>query len=614
MKLKVLHIENFCAYKELDFSFENLGLCLLSGETKAGKSTILDAACWILYGTTSKDSASDDIRSWFTKEPTQGNLVVETATGAVTINRVRGSATQNDLYWTEETDDIQHRGKDLKDTQKLLEARLSVSSDLYITGSYMHQFSGADAFFTAKAKDRRDILEKLADLSLPIKLSEKTTEARKLNKKRLEELEQEKSKLEGKLEQISQSKDLVIVQQDKWNKAQADKITNVKNKLQNFEIIRENTVHTLVSKLEELSKIVKSKDYFLDHMNQIKIQIKALQLAKEEHKKQKDASIKLEVEYLSLKKQDVINKQLIETNSCPTCSGGLEHNDSFKHRLSETSSLLLEAEHNRNKILKHLETLEQAISVEDKIHEAYDKCRQDETTNNRLLDTIAEIKAKINVAKLDVNRFDEELISLEQEKNPNTETLVELDKQLKSTNLILSQIKDLIFSVTDTIANLTWLYNKSFEIRALMLEKAKNQIQDRTNGYLEKHFDGALRVNLSFEDLDKLQVEITNDGYSCPYKQLSGGERCMLKLAFNLSLMKMAETISGVKFNTIMLDEALNGLDGNLKEKAFGLLQSLEQDYDTILLIDHFEAFQELFTNKFVVEKINGYSVVSHAD
>lgn len=613
MKLGKCFVTNFAAYKELMFDFSGVGLSLISGPTGVGKSTIMDATAWIIYGMSSKDSAADDMRSWFADDITHGAIEIGLADTTITIHRKRGKASDNDLFWYEyDTGSKEYRGKDLKDTQKLLEERLGVTAELFMIGSYIHQFSNADTFFIAKAKDRREVLEKLADLALPIKLSGRTSDCRKEKKKELEAVVQEKAKVEGMLLQTNKSHGDLVCRLERYEIEKDRKVIELEDKAENFETERQDGIHKMVSKVEALSKMIVDPTHIEGRLEQVKTQIKSLEQAKKDFMAASKKLTQLETEYKAANKECERLEALEKDGACPTCSSPLVGNNHFSGMYAEINFQrdTLTADLSRHRVLYKL--LESAVSVEKSIHESYDKCRDDKASNDALIKEITDFKTKIAVDKAKPNHYLGMLETLKAEVNP-------YDAQLQAVCSTIDELRDKLEVSTQDInetehliASLTWLYDKSFELRANMLERAKNELADKTNAYLEKYFDADLRIKLTFEGSDKLNVDITKDGYNCPYKQLSGGERCMLKLAFNLCLMKRAEDVAGVKFNTVMLDEVLNGLDADLKTKAFNMLQSLESEYDSILLIDHFPEFKNLFTNQYLVSKENGYSVVQH--
>ncbi len=137
-------------------------------------------------------------------------------------------------------------------------------------------------------------------------------------------------------------------------------------------------------------------------------------------------------------------------------------------------------------------------------------------------------------------------------------------------------------------------------LRAELLKMAINAIQEETNNYLERYFDSELRIHFTL-DGDSLDVGVQKSGNSCSYKQLSKGQRQLLKLTFALSVMAASANQSGVKFENLFFDEALDGLDEKLKLKAFTLFEALEPSFTSIFLIDHAPAFQNMFTKKFAV-------------
>lgn len=603
MRLGNMHLEYFGSYKELDLDLSSIGLGLISGPTGSGKSTVLDGPAWIIFGETSKDSGADDMRSWFADQPTLG--YIEILDAGITVYRIRGNASQNDLFWYEHGDDItkHHRGKDLKDTQRLIIERLGVSSELFILGSYLHQFSQAEAFFLAKAKDRREIFEKTADLSLPKSLGEKASEARKKAKKDLQDCQQQLANKQGQLEASIKARVTTTKAYEQWNFSHKEKCTELQRKAENFEQERRNEVEKLVYQLEELASLVLDPKHFEDRKAQIKLQIKSIEQAKLEHKKQskilRDLENKLNPAIAELKRLYELH------NECPTCFSPVSNNPHLAKRVAELEAVSLDLDTQVDNQSKLVDTIEKSLSVEPQMHKAYDACRDDEAKNQKYIRDFEERKAKTTALRSAKNTYADQLTELSKENNP-------FDKQLSTSINLIDSLQQEIESKTKEIselehlaASLTWLYDKSFELRAYMLEQAKTEINQKTNEYLEKHFDADLRISLMFEGQDKLEVGITKNGYNAPYKQLSGGQRDMLRLCFWLAVSKRVEAVSNTKFGTIMIDEALKGLDPSIKTKVFGLLQTLEVDYDTVLLVDHHEEFKALFENQLSV-RLNG--------
>ena len=99
MKILKVEVTNFGSYPHLEFDFTKGGLSLLYGKTGAGKSTLIDAICWCLFGVTPRGGSIDSVRTWDAVSSTAGTIWTE----AGTICRTR---RPNDLYYND-----QQRGK-----------------------------------------------------------------------------------------------------------------------------------------------------------------------------------------------------------------------------------------------------------------------------------------------------------------------------------------------------------------------------------------------------------------------------------------------------------------------------------------------------------------------
>lgn len=178
MKITSCHLENFGSYKTLNFDFEQQGLALIQGSTGSGKSTLCDVISWVAFGRTAKDGAVDEVLSWPGDKVTKGVINVELGrTTRCQIVRTRGpNSKDNDLYINLPGPPEPTRGKDLNDTQKLINTLLGVDVALYLSGAYFHEFSQTAQFFITTAKNRRVICEQLVDLSLAKNLQQKLVE------------------------------------------------------------------------------------------------------------------------------------------------------------------------------------------------------------------------------------------------------------------------------------------------------------------------------------------------------------------------------------------------------------------------------------------------------
>lgn len=517
---------NFGSYKEIEFDYQYKGLTLIYGPTGSGKSTLQDLALWTAFGITAKDGNADEIRPWYSKDlPTKGMLEVKVKDGTyITIHRTRSSS--NDLYWLENDSETKVRGKDLTETQKLLEKRLGVSKELYLLAGCYNEFSPTSNFFINKAKDKRELFEKLAVLDLPVLLSERASNERKITKKELEETNRTYAKIEGHREQLQSSIKSIHSSIDNWRVKQSNYVQELKVKSEYFEKEKEQKILIAVTKRD---KFENDKGIEIDKlMNRI----------------------------------DQLDKKM-STLGPSVCSECKQENKEVNALTVKRTLLISEIKHLNDKANPY----ESEILTAESLHNSYS-----------------------GLLVIETDRA-----------NPFVFQLTDLNKQNEAINTKIDTTKKECQVLENKLIALNQLYDLSFNLRGELLKKAIKDIENETNRILETYFEGSLRVGFTFEQSDDLDVKIWKNGYECVYKQLSKGQRSLLKLSFSLSVMKASMNKAGVHFNTLSFDEALDGLDTELKLKAFKLFEELSLQHETILVIDHSEELKNLFFNKYCV-------------
>lgn len=612
MRLLNCQVKNFCSYRELDIDFSNLGLALISGPTGSGKSTIPDMPCWILFGATSKGGSVDEVRSWGCEELTEGTLSVETGDGSIIhVTRKRGKPSQNDLYWYEHAQlgesVFANRGKDINETQKKLELRLGVNVDLYMTAAYLHGFS--DSFFTAKAKDRREILEKIVDMTLPIKLAEATSQGRKVAKAELESFNQGLAKEEGKLDQLTASLKDFKASEGFWETKRSTQLKDLSTKYDNFEAEKSNKIDSLLGKLEALDKMIADPRDLEKRLDQSRDQIKKLAPVKADktHLQEMIATVKAEK---SSAVRDLAKLEPGVDGECRLCLGPM-HNPKRNAQINMFQAQIETYDQALSDYQDSIARLDVILKSEDKLRAGYDRIKEEQANNLRLIERFERDKAELIVTQELVNHYADQIDAAKAAQNPYSAQITSTTFLLEKTEYSIQTYRKAVEALTEKVAALNWLYDTSFEWRGRLLANKIKQIETEANNYLERHFDAEIRIALKLENSDKLNVQIQKSGNTASFTQLSKGQRCMLKLSFGVSLMRAAEDKAGVKFSTLMFDEALDGLDNDLKVKSFGLFQELESDYESILLIDHCPEFKGLFSRQFNVSLVGDASEVS---
>lgn len=524
MKLLTAKVQNFGSYKELNFSFGNQGLSLISGPTGSGKSTIQDIAPWILFGVTAKDGNVDDIKSWTAQDKvTSGVLLLEVQGVLIRVIRVRGKTTQNDLHWIE--NDTVYRGKDTSETQKLLNQRLGIDLFTYTLGAYYNEFSPTSQFFTSKASDRRELFESLANLSLPTLLIDRISNVKKETRKAYTEILERYNKTLGRLEYLEKTQRDSKKDVERWAETQKRAIEDLQVRSKRFKEEIQSKIEALETK-RDMFELNKSKD--IEKLN-------------------KDIV--------------VLDKILANnTSQCETCG-----------------------EPNK----KYTET-------------AFKK----ERTSNQLDRVLSQVNLfikDIDVEKSKENPYPIRLLEEQARENPFMKQSVDFEelKVLESTNL--TYIKLELQVIDHKLISLDQLRKITDKLRITLCKNTVSMIEAEVNNNLSQHFDSELKVKFELQDGDKLETIIWKSGYESSYKQLSKGQRGLLKLSFSVAVMKSVANKIGIHFNTLFFDEALDGLDDDLKTRSYDLFNSLSKNHESIFVIDHNEGLKTMFEKRFSV-------------
>lgn len=603
---------NFGSYQALNFDFSNLGLSLVSGPTGAGKSTLMDAVSWCLFGQTSKDCGVEDIKTWGTDEPTTGVQAVETSTGMIEVTRIRGRPSQNDLYWTEaKSTETRVRGKDINETQKLLETRLGVAAELYLAAAYFHQFSKADCFFVSRAKDRREILERISDLSLPITLGESSANCRKEQRELLSEYQKEAARLSGSLLPLQNVLETTQIKSDSWFESRSLRMEGLQRNIEMFEKTKEKNIEEACKKLEVLDKTIMSVDVILIQIRENKEKRNKLEELRAPLQKAQEEKVRLQSEANSLlgehKKYSTVGNKI-----CAVCLGQSENANKVAHLNSldnKITALRKELASAEAKVIR----FEAPVSRSASLLEEYDALLSEQRANNTNIEYFKRLKEEYKKEKEAKNTHLDELEREKHQINPYDDMIKGAKAALLHNKNCTAEVENRVRRVEHKIISLTQLYDLSFKLRGKLLEVAVKQVEEQTNRRLEKYFDGELRVQFVL-DSDKINVILHKNGYKCSFSQLSGGQRCLLKLCFGTALMEASSNKAGIHFSCLFFDEALNGLDNELKVKAFSLFQELESNHESVILIDHCDEFKSLFTNQFTVSMAADSSTISQVE
>lgn len=158
--------------------------------------------------------------------------------------------------------------------------------------------------------------------------------------------------------------------------------------------------------------------------------------------------------------------------------------------------------------------------------------------------------------------------------------MAEMQKDLGAYSLELEKVN------TDLAIML--VLQKTFSPNGLIAYKIEGLIkdlEDSINQYLADMSGGRFLLTFQIVTGDKLNIVITDEGVDIDITTLSGGERARVNAATLLAIRRMMQDLSDVKINLLILDETIDSLDLDGKEKLIDIL--LSEEHLNTFLVSH---------------------------
>lgn len=323
--------------------------------------------------------------------------------------------------------------------------------------------------------------------------------------------------------------------------------------------------------------------------------------------------IEQQAEYQAHKKTatSVITKMSTLHGTCPTCLQKID-SDMISKLLSENREIVEDADKAIATISKTIDKLNKDMVRYNKAVKASEEFEKynglyDNTKTKELLDAI-ELKTKIISLSTQIDSVKNEIKNIIDFNNKASAKNAEIDvisSQLVSMQEDLSATYSELLVVSDRLATLEIL-KKAFSTNGLLTYKIEclvKDLEDITNEYLTDLSSG--RFVLSFKVVaDKLNVIISDNGIDVGIESLSSGEKSRVNTATLLAIRKLMQALSTSKVNLLILDETLENLDIEGKEKLVEILFN-EPDLNTFL-ISH--SYTHPLLEKIVIVKENNIS------
>jgi len=564
---KKIRYKNFLSTGNI---FTEINLCdakttLIVGENGAGKSSILDALSFSLFGKPFRKINKPQLMNTITRK--QLVTEVEFSIGTNEYKIIRGM--KPNIFEVYKDGILLNQSADMKDYQTILERQiLKVNhksfSQVVVLGSATFQ-----PFMQLNAYQRREIIEDLLDLQIFTTMNTLLKSKILINNETLQKTTAEKNLIE---EKISLIKEHMKEIQSNTDKMIEEKKTRIEETNETIQKLNEEYIN-LDNKRKELSASAEDEQTISTKM-----------------KKLSDLKSKIEVNLGNLNKEV---KFFHNYDECPTCKQSI--NEQFKcETIQQKETQITEINEGLEKLSVEYEKLQSRINEIMEI-------------NSKINDTRLElnsIKTKINSLNDYRNTLKEEINNIKESSNSNEKNKIpSLEKELKET-------EKKYYELTEDKAVLSVASNllKDGGIKAKIIKQYVPIINKLINKYLSSmEFMCQFELDENFNETIKSRYR---DIFS--YASFSEGEKVRINVAILFAWRAIAKLRNSINTNILIMDEVFDSsLDSNGTEEFMKIINHLTSDTNTVIISHKSDQLYDKFERVIRFEKYKNFSRIA---
>ena len=562
---KTIKWKNFLStgnqYTEVDFTLNSTNLIV--GTNGAGKSTILDALTFSLFGRPFRKINKPQLIN--TVNEKDCIVEVEFTIGTTEWKVVRG--IKPNIFEIHRNGEVLDQASASVDQQKWLEQTVLKMNYKSFTQIVILGSSTFVPFMQLPAAHRREVIEDLLDIKI---FSSMNTVIKEKIRQIREEVKTLELKKESLFDKVEMQRNFIEELENRGNA----KINDNQKKIVNLDAevdiyMREN------SSLEEsIFKYIKEQEEVTGAADKLR--------------KLGNLKGKISQKVLTITTE---HKFFTENSVCPTCTQEID--ETFRlHRITD-------AQNKAKELQSGYQELEKTIKSEEERERQFNILSKEIT---KLTHEVSQNNTKISGCQRQIRDFESEIQTLtNQLKNKNTE-----HEKLESFRETLQKTYDELAVKKDSINYYDFAYGllKDGGVKSKIIKKYLPLINQQVNRYLQM-MDFYINFTLDEEFNETVQSPIHED---FSYASFSEGEKMRIDLALLFTWREVAGFKNSVNTNLLILDEVFDSsLDGFGTEEFLKIIKYTIKDAN-IFVISHKTGLDDKFDNVIKFEKVKGFS------
>ena len=548
-------------YTEIDFTKNKTNLIV--GTNGAGKSTVLDALCFSLFGRSFRRINKPQLVNSVNEKDCK--VEVEFSIGKSDWKVIRGIKPAIFEIWKNNA--ILDQSSAALDQQKWLEQNVLKMNFKSFTQIVILGSSNFVPFMQLSAAHRREVIEDLLDIKIFSSMNTLIKEKIRQSKEEIKILDLKK---ESFLDKVKMQENFIEELENRGKE-------NIQKKL-----------HSISTLDKEVEVFMRESGILEENIFEKQKEVEEYVGASDKLRKFGTLKGKISQKVSTLTKE---HKFFTENTVCPTCTQEID--DTFRiNRIND-------AQNKARELQSGYTELEEAIKEEE------GRERQFNTITKEILkltNDISQNNIKISGYQRQIRDLESEVQTItKQLENRNTE-----HEKLESFKDNLKITYDSLASKKDTINYYDFSYSllKDGGVKSKIIKKYLPLINQQVNRYLQM-MDFYINFTLDEEFNETVQSPIHED---FSYSSFSEGEKQRIDLALLFTWREVARLKNSVNCNLMILDEIFDSsLDSTGTEEFLKIIRYVIKDAN-IFVISHKTGLEDKFESVLRFEKVKGFS------
>ena len=536
---------------------------IIIGSNGAGKSTVLDALTFSLFGKPYRKINKPQLVNSVNEKDCVVEIEFDIKGKEYRI--VRGIKPNKFEIWIDGK--MQDQSSSAVDQQKKLEQQILKLNYKSFTQIVILGSAGFTPFMQLTSSQRREVIEDILDIKIFSAMNSVVKDKMRENKERVRTLELKKETLIDKIQM------------------QKEFIDELEKRGQKDIVGKQEKISTLQGSEDDL---IKKNDDLSSDLSDVQNKLEQLSNPQSVIKKMNNIRVQLQTKVKSTEEERIF---FDKNTVCPTCTQDIE--EGFRlNRIAELNASV-------GKLETGLSELEEKLQEEESKQLRFIELTKEVSS---LTHGISQNNVRISGLQRQCRDLESEIQKItEQLANRNSEhdKLRDFDEKLKTSYNELAEEKDKI-NLNEFVYSLL----KDGGVKTKIIKKYLPLINQQVNRYLQM-MEFYINFTLDEEFSETVQSPI-HENFS--YASFSEGEKMRIDLALLFTWREIAKYKNSTNTNLLIMDEVFDSsLDGMGTEEFLKIIRFVIRDAN-IFVISHKSELYDRFPNSIKFEKVKGFS------